>query len=97
MEKHPDKNNQSSESRTPQSRISCFVGHSVTVNGSPAEIVGDMVRWHRGIGYFEFAEEHGGRWSEDGLEWWIDGKAIKFSVSNSLVGTSTDELKTKLK
>jgi hypothetical protein len=63
-------------------RLVRLAGYRVTVNGSPAEIINNTVRWHRAIGYFEFAEDHGGKWSKDGLEWRIDGKTIKFSEPN---------------
>jgi hypothetical protein len=64
-------------------RLVRLAGYRVTVNGSPAEIINNTVRWHRAIGYFEFAEDHGGQWSKDGLTWWIDGKTIKFSELNA--------------
>lgn len=67
-----------------QERLVRLAGYRVTVNGSPAEIINNTVRCYRAIGYFEFAEDHGGQWSKDGLTWWIDGKTIRFSEPNAI-------------
>lgn len=67
-----------------QERLVRLAGYRVTINGCPAEIVNNTVRWYRAMGtYFEYAENHGGQWSKDGLTWWIDGKTIQFSEPNS--------------